>query len=121
MALSGLAPCFDVVGRRKPSIASPAGLFASPHTKRRIRGARNHTKRFRRFRRFRGFRRFREFRRFRSFRRFRRSRAGAEEAGMKGWRERAADIFTKHGEIAAKMKSAPGPLMFSYNVPMRGD
>ena len=28
---------------------------------------------------------------------------------MKGWRERAADIFTKHGEIAAKMKSAPGP------------
>ena len=28
---------------------------------------------------------------------------------MKGWRERAADIFAKHGEIAAKMKSAPGP------------
>ena len=28
---------------------------------------------------------------------------------MKGWRERVADIFTKHGEIAAKMKSAPGP------------
>ena len=28
---------------------------------------------------------------------------------MKGWRERAADIFIKHGEIAAKMKSAPGP------------
>ena len=27
---------------------------------------------------------------------------GAEEAGMKGWREGAADIFTKHGEIAAK-------------------
>ena len=22
---------------------------------------------------------------------------GAEEAGMKGWRERAADIFAKHG------------------------
>ena len=36
-------------------------------------------------------------------------RAGAEEAGMKGWRERAADIFTKHDKIAAKMKSAPGP------------
>ena len=34
---------------------------------------------------------------------------GAEEAGMKGWRERAADIFAKHGEIAAKMKSALGP------------
>ena len=34
---------------------------------------------------------------------------GAEEAGMKGWREYAADIFTKHGKIAAKMKSAPGP------------
>ena len=33
---------------------------------------------------------------------------GAEEAGMKGWRERAADIFTKHGKIAEKMKSAPG-------------
>ena len=28
---------------------------------------------------------------------------------MKSWRERAADIFAKHGEIAAKMKSAPGP------------
>ena len=28
---------------------------------------------------------------------------------MKGWRERAADIFAKHGKIAAKMKSAPGP------------
>ena len=28
---------------------------------------------------------------------------------MKGWRERAADIFAKHGEIAAEMKSAPGP------------
>ena len=34
---------------------------------------------------------------------------------MKGWRERAADIFTKHGEIAAKMKSAPGPLGFSQS------
>ena len=34
---------------------------------------------------------------------------GAKEAGMKGWRERATDIFTKHGKIAAKMKSAPGP------------
>ena len=38
------------------------------------------------------------------------SSCGAEEAGMKGWREGAADIFTKHGEIAAKMKSAPGPV-----------
>ena len=28
---------------------------------------------------------------------------------MKGWRERAADIFAKHGEIAAKMKSDLGP------------
>jgi hypothetical protein len=28
---------------------------------------------------------------------------------MKGWRERAADIFAKHGEIASKMKFAPGP------------
>ena len=28
---------------------------------------------------------------------------------MKGWRGRAADIFAKHGKIAAKMKSAPGP------------
>ena len=28
---------------------------------------------------------------------------------MKGWRECAADIFAKHGEIEAKMKSAPGP------------
>ena len=27
----------------------------------------------------------------------------------KGWRECAADIFAKHGEIAAKMKPAPGP------------
>ena len=34
---------------------------------------------------------------------------GAEEAGMKGWRERAADIFAEHREIAAKMKSVPGP------------
>ena len=38
--------------------------------------------------------------------------AMAEEAGMKGWRERVADIFTKRGEIAAKMKSASGPLRF---------
>ena len=29
---------------------------------------------------------------------------------MKGWRERAADIFAKHGEIEAKMKSALGPV-----------
>ena len=33
----------------------------------------------------------------------------ASMSGMKGWRERAADIFAKHGEIAAKMKPAPGP------------
>ena len=38
--------------------------------------------------------------------------AGAEEAGMKGWRGRVADIFTKHGATAAKMKSAPGPHSF---------
>ena len=38
---------------------------------------------------------------------------GAEEAGMKGWRGRAADIFTKHGKIAEKMKSASRPLGFS--------
>ena len=28
--------------------------------------------------------------------------------GEEGRRERAADIFAKHGKIAAKMKSAPG-------------
>ena len=28
---------------------------------------------------------------------------------MKGWRGHAADIFAKHGEIASKMKSVPGP------------
>ena len=33
---------------------------------------------------------------------------GAEEAGMKGWRGRAADVFTEPGEIAANMKSVPG-------------
>ena len=37
-----------------------------------------------------------------------------KEAGMKGWRERAADIFTKQREIAAKMKSAPGPVPSDY-------
>ena len=26
---------------------------------------------------------------------------------MKGWRERAADVFAEQGSIAAKMKSAP--------------
>ena len=36
---------------------------------------------------------------------------GAEEAGMKGWRERAADIFAKQGSIAVKMKFASGPLV----------
>ena len=29
---------------------------------------------------------------------------------MKGWREHAADVFTEPGAIAAKMKSAPGPV-----------
>ena len=54
----------------------------------------------------------------------------AEEAGMKGWRERTAGIFTKHSAIAAKMKSAPGPVpsdswilvespMEEYPVPRR--
>ena len=33
---------------------------------------------------------------------------------MKGWREHAADIFTKHGIIAAKMKSALGPGPLDY-------
>ena len=28
--------------------------------------------------------------------------------GMKVWRKHAADIFTKHGEIAAKMKFPSG-------------
>ena len=37
------------------------------------------------------------------------SSVGAEEKGMKDRREHVADIFAKHGEIAAKMKSAPGP------------
>ena len=31
---------------------------------------------------------------------------------MKGWREHAADIFTKHGEIAAKKKFDSGPQRF---------
>ena len=30
-------------------------------------------------------------------------------SGDEGLRKRTADIFAKHGEIAAKMKSAPGP------------
>ena len=34
---------------------------------------------------------------------------GSDPMTFKGWRERAADIFAKQGEIAAKMKSAPGP------------
>ena len=33
---------------------------------------------------------------------------GAKEAGIKGWRERAADVFTDQGEIEAKKKFAPG-------------
>ena len=31
-----------------------------------------------------------------------------------GLREHAADVFTDHGEIAAKMKSAPGPGTLDY-------
>ena len=42
---------------------------------------------------------------------------GAEEAGMKGWRERAADVFTKHREIASRMKSAPGPCPRRFYFP----
>ena len=33
---------------------------------------------------------------------------------MKGWRERAAYVLQKHGAIAAKMKSAPGPGTSDY-------
>ena len=40
---------------------------------------------------------------------------GAEEAGMKGWRGRAADVFTDQGEIEAKMKSAPGPVPSDFS------
>ena len=40
-----------------------------------------------------------------------------KEAGMNVWRGRAADIFANHGEIAAKMKSALGPLGFSPREP----
>ena len=42
---------------------------------------------------------------------------GAEEAEMKGWRECAADIFTKQREIAAKMKSAPGSVPSDFPFP----
>ena len=41
---------------------------------------------------------------------------GAEEAGMKGWRECAADMLQKRGVIASKMKSAPGPHRFVMRV-----
>ena len=41
--------------------------------------------------------------------RLRHARGDMPVMRMKGWRKRAADIFAKHGEIAAKMKSAPGP------------
>ena len=41
---------------------------------------------------------------------------GAKEVWMNGWRERAADIFTKYREIAAKMKSAPGPGPSDFRV-----
>ena len=37
---------------------------------------------------------------------------------MKGWRERAADIFAEHGEIASKMKSASGPGPSDSSDPM---
>ena len=43
---------------------------------------------------------------------------GAEEAGMKGWRGHAADIFAKHGKIAAKMKSASGPGPSDFSDPL---
>ena len=42
--------------------------------------------------------------------------AEAKEAGMKGWRERAADVFTKHGESAAKMKFVPRPCPSSIAI-----
>ena len=42
---------------------------------------------------------------------------GAEEAGMKGWCERAADIFAKHGEIAAKNEVRPGSPRISIDSP----
>ena len=42
----------------------------------------------------------------------------AEEAGMKGWRERAADIFAKHGKIAANMKSAQGLTLRIFRTPI---
>ena len=40
---------------------------------------------------------------------------------MKGWRERAADIFTKQREIAANMKFAPraGTTDFFENLPTK--
>jgi len=34
---------------------------------------------------------------------------------MKGWRGRAADVFTDQGEIEAKMKSAPGPVPSDFS------
>ena len=41
---------------------------------------------------------------------------GAEEAGMKGRREHAADVFTDQGARAAKMKSASGPSDFQISA-----
>ena len=40
---------------------------------------------------------------------------------MKGWRERAADVFAEQGSIAAKMKSAQGPgtTDFFENLPTK--
>ena len=42
---------------------------------------------------------------------------GAEEAGMKGWRERVADVFTEKDSIAAKKESAPGPVPADFIFP----
>ena len=43
---------------------------------------------------------------------------GAEEVGMRGLRERAADIFAKHGEIAAnkEIRSEPWVVVFPKKV-----
>ena len=44
--------------------------------------------------------------------------AGAEEAGMKGWRERAADVFADHGAIAAKRSSLRGLILRIFRTPI---
>ena len=40
-----------------------------------------------------------------------------KEAGMKGWRERAADIFTEKDSIVAKRSSLRGPSLFAAWLP----